>query len=69
MKKKYWIARDKTTNSLFAYVEPPIKKNGYFLSYAGYMKIDEKYGHLFEHITWENSPKMIKVKCKNKKRL
>lgn len=66
IKKKYWVARDKSTNYLYAYTQEPERKINFFSGHHGYLKIDDEYTCLFQDVTWENSPKLIRVKVKRK---
>jgi len=68
IKKKYWVARDKTSNELYAYLIEPERKTIFFSSLGHrYFKIPDTYECLFDDVTWENSPKIIKVKIKRNK--
>lgn len=55
---EFWIARDKD-DSLFLYDSIPHKTEYYeFRSYGNYYKIDDS---LFLEVTWENSPRKVKI--------
>ena len=70
IKKYYWVARDKSTNRLYAYLTEPIRKPTFFTAAnSKYLSIQDTYNVLFEDVTWENSPKLIKIKIKKKKEI
>ena len=56
-KTELWIARDKD-NSLFLYDNKPIRENDDFSCHGNYYEIDS---NLFTGVTWENSPRKIKI--------
>ena len=61
---KLWLARDKS-GFLLLFESTPIKKGNGFYSLEGHYYV--LFGELFPEVTWENSPKKVKLELVKQK--